>query len=184
MADYVPPHAVGMLQAFGPLRSARSASERARFRKSMVTSCPVSGLGMIKTAPRMRERRVRATTREGSAGPRAWRGMVKLSLTLPAELAVLVRCGAIFLSSGGLPMRPSILCIYLTAVALTVTSASRAEPTAAQREACTPDVLRLCSSQIPNVAGITACLRREKPRLSPGFTHQSCLSLRQVSGRL
>jgi hypothetical protein len=58
--------------------------------------------------------------------------------------------------------------ICLAALALAIATASRAEPTAAQREACTPDVLRLCSSQIPNVAGITACLRREKLRLSPG----------------
>jgi len=57
--------------------------------------------------------------------------------------------------------------ICLTALALTIVTASRAEPTDAQREACTPDVLRLCSSEIPNVPGITACLRREKLRLSP-----------------
>lgn len=37
-----------------------------------------------------------------------------------------------------------------------------------QRIACTPDVLRLCSSDIPNVDRIVACLRREKSLLSPG----------------
>jgi hypothetical protein len=37
-----------------------------------------------------------------------------------------------------------------------------------QRVACTPDVLRLCSSEIPNVDSIVACLRREKSQLSPG----------------
>jgi hypothetical protein len=37
-----------------------------------------------------------------------------------------------------------------------------------QRIACTPDVLRLCSWDIPNVDRIVACLRREKSRLSPG----------------
>ena len=39
--------------------------------------------------------------------------------------------------------------------------------TAEQRAACTPDVFRLCSAQIPNVDNIVACLKRERPRLSP-----------------
>ena len=37
-----------------------------------------------------------------------------------------------------------------------------------QRVACTPDVLRLCSSEIPSVDRIVACLRREKSQLSAG----------------
>jgi hypothetical protein len=37
-----------------------------------------------------------------------------------------------------------------------------------QRAACTPDVFRLCSSEIPSVDRIVACLQREKPRLSDG----------------
>ena len=37
-----------------------------------------------------------------------------------------------------------------------------------QRVACTPDVLRLCSWEIPNVDRIVACLRREKSQLSVG----------------
>ena len=37
-----------------------------------------------------------------------------------------------------------------------------------QRVACTPDVLRLCSWEIPNVDRIVACLRREKSELSAG----------------
>jgi hypothetical protein len=37
-----------------------------------------------------------------------------------------------------------------------------------QRVACTPDVFRLCSWEIPNVDRIIACLRREKSQLSPG----------------
>jgi hypothetical protein len=39
-----------------------------------------------------------------------------------------------------------------------------------QRVACTPDVLRLYSWEIPNVDRIVACLRREKPQLIP-FPH-------------
>lgn len=39
--------------------------------------------------------------------------------------------------------------------------------TASERESCTPDVFRLCASEIPNVNGIVACLKREKAQLSP-----------------
>ena len=38
--------------------------------------------------------------------------------------------------------------------------------TSEQRRACTPDVYRLCAGEIPNVAAITACLRRRKASLS------------------
>jgi hypothetical protein len=37
-----------------------------------------------------------------------------------------------------------------------------------QQMACTPDVFRLCWSEIPDVSRIVACLVREKPRLSDG----------------
>ena len=52
----------------------------------------------------------------------------------------------------------------LTFLTLCGATAALAEATSAQRAACTPD---LCASEIPNIPGITACLRREKPRLSP-----------------
>jgi hypothetical protein len=35
-----------------------------------------------------------------------------------------------------------------------------------QQMACTPDVWRLCSDQIPDVERITACLRHNTPQLS------------------
>lgn len=38
--------------------------------------------------------------------------------------------------------------------------------TAEQRRACRPDVYRLCAGEIPNVAKITACMRRNKSNLS------------------
>jgi hypothetical protein len=41
-----------------------------------------------------------------------------------------------------------------------------AQGTAAQRQACTPDVLRLCSALIPDAASITAVLRERKADLS------------------
>ena len=39
--------------------------------------------------------------------------------------------------------------------------------TAEEREACTPDVFRLCSSEIPNVDKIIACMKAKKSKLSP-----------------
>ncbi|KMO43114.1 hypothetical protein VQ02_00950 [Methylobacterium variabile] len=68
-------------------------------------------------------------------------------------------------------MRTSLIGIGLGAclTALTLGSATQAlaEATSAQRAACTPDVWRLCAGEIPSIPGITACLRREKPKLSP-----------------
>ena len=60
----------------------------------------------------------------------------------------------------------------LTMAALLVTGSSalaqKNRGTEEQRVACTPDVLRLCSWEIPNVDRIVACLRREKSQLSVG----------------
>jgi hypothetical protein len=47
-------------------------------------------------------------------------------------------------------------------------SASRAFTQEDQRRLCTPDVLRLCSSEIPDVERITACMRRQRANLSEG----------------
>ena len=54
------------------------------------------------------------------------------------------------------------------ALVVTVSSPSLAfVVTAQQRAACAPDVYRLCADDIPNVAKIIACVRREKANLSP-----------------
>ena len=37
-----------------------------------------------------------------------------------------------------------------------------------QQMACTPDVWRLCSDQVPDVSRIVACLRSNTPQLSTG----------------
>jgi hypothetical protein len=42
-----------------------------------------------------------------------------------------------------------------------------AQGTLEEREACTPDVFRLCSSFIPDPSAITACLKARIPDLSP-----------------
>jgi hypothetical protein len=48
----------------------------------------------------------------------------------------------------------------------TWSTASFAIGSAEQRAACTPDVFRLCSSEIPNVDRIVACLKQQRPNLS------------------
>jgi hypothetical protein len=35
------------------------------------------------------------------------------------------------------------------------------------REACTPDVMRLCNNYVPDIPEIVACLKRERANLSP-----------------
>jgi hypothetical protein len=47
-------------------------------------------------------------------------------------------------------------------------TASRAFTEEDQRRLCTPDVLRLCSAEIPDVERITACMRRQRANLSEG----------------
>jgi hypothetical protein len=67
---------------------------------------------------------------------------------------------------------PNISCLKLSfAVALLAGATSFATPslavgTAEERAACTPDVFRLCSSEIPNVDRIVACMKRERSKLS------------------
>jgi len=38
---------------------------------------------------------------------------------------------------------------------------------AQQREACTPDVMRLCNNYVPDIPDIVACLKRQRLNLSP-----------------
>ncbi len=64
-------------------------------------------------------------------------------------------------------MRLRVLSLCMPTLILSSAVPSFADTSAMQRAACTPNVWRLCSSEIPDVAGITACLRRAKPKLSP-----------------
>jgi hypothetical protein len=57
-----------------------------------------------------------------------------------------------------------VLCVGVIAAATPAMATDRG--TAAQRAACTPDVLRLCAFEIPDVDRIVACLKREKASLS------------------
>src|SRR5882724_5635328 len=57
--------------------------------------------------------------------------------------------------------------VSLALLSATVSPApSFSQGTSAQRMACTPDVLRLCSAFIPNADEITICLREKNAELS------------------
>jgi hypothetical protein len=56
--------------------------------------------------------------------------------------------------------------VVLALALATFSTSSFAVGTAEQRAACTPDVFRLCSSEIPNISRIVACLKQQKPNLS------------------
>jgi hypothetical protein len=47
-------------------------------------------------------------------------------------------------------------------------AAKAEEATYAQRMACTPDAFRLCSSEIPNVDAVKACMLANRAKLSAG----------------
>ena len=62
---------------------------------------------------------------------------------------------------------PSSRAIVVAFALATSATACFAEGTEAQRQACTPDVFRLCSSAIPSVDRIVACLKTNRTKLSP-----------------
>ncbi|MBR0755540.1 hypothetical protein JQ604_25450 [Bradyrhizobium jicamae] len=55
-----------------------------------------------------------------------------------------------------------------TAAAMTPVLSQEYRGTWEQQMACTPDVWRLCSDQVPDVGRIVACLRQNTPQLSNG----------------
>lgn len=66
-------------------------------------------------------------------------------------------------------LHPYALTLAMSIAGIAVQNPAGAEEyrgTLPQRMACTPDVWRLCFSQIPDVAGITACLQENTPQLS------------------
>ncbi|HLG79702.1 MAG TPA: hypothetical protein VKY22_01705 [Bradyrhizobium sp.] len=54
-----------------------------------------------------------------------------------------------------------------TGLASVLASGESRAYTAEQQQACTPDAFRLCSSEIPDVDRVTACMVRNKSQLSP-----------------
>ena len=64
-------------------------------------------------------------------------------------------------------LRPiQLITATVAALAISGGGAAFAQGTMQQQNACQPDVFRLCSSYIPNVGEIVACLRGNEPRLS------------------
>jgi hypothetical protein len=53
-------------------------------------------------------------------------------------------------------------------VTMSTALASAQTYSAEQRRLCTGDAFRLCSSAIPNVEEVTACMRKQKASLSSG----------------
>jgi hypothetical protein len=56
--------------------------------------------------------------------------------------------------------------VTVLALLLGAATPATAQGTDREREACTPDVFRLCGAYIPDVDRITACLRGSGPQLS------------------
>ncbi|WP_249147978.1 hypothetical protein [Bradyrhizobium sp. AUGA SZCCT0177] len=57
--------------------------------------------------------------------------------------------------------------VLTTALAFSSLPASGQSYTPEQEQACTSDAFRLCSSEIPNVERVTACMVAKKSQLSP-----------------
>jgi hypothetical protein len=55
-----------------------------------------------------------------------------------------------------------------TALSVGMLPASSRAYTPEQQQACTGDAFRLCNAEIPDVDRVTACMIRNKSRLSPG----------------
>jgi hypothetical protein len=69
----------------------------------------------------------------------------------------------------GIQMR--IICLACTVTLLSTALLGRADRASAEvsdavRQACTPDAMRLCSDVIPDVAKITACMKRKSAQIS------------------
>jgi predicted GNAT superfamily acetyltransferase len=65
--------------------------------------------------------------------------------------------------------RPTLLarwCVSLALLSATASPALSSQGTRAQRMACTPDALRLCSAFIPNADDVTTCLKEKNAELS------------------
>ena len=102
--------------------------------------------------------------------PRHQRPVVRRSR--PCESSALHPQFAALLALGGLMtiFRIQIFQFgWLLATALSVAICSTASQayTPEQEQACTGDAFRLCSSDIPDVARVTACMARNKSQLSP-----------------
>jgi hypothetical protein len=65
-------------------------------------------------------------------------------------------------------IRTALIGTAVFATLLATSSAGFAQGTPEQRSACMGDAFRLCSAEIPNVPKITACMKANYSKLSPG----------------
>jgi hypothetical protein len=64
-------------------------------------------------------------------------------------------------------LRTALIGTAVLATLLASSSAGFAQGTPEQRAACMGDVFKFCSSEIPNVAKVTACMKANGAKLSP-----------------
>jgi hypothetical protein len=62
-----------------------------------------------------------------------------------------------------------IVCVLTVLAGLSIYHAgsAAAQGSDAERQACTPDAMRLCGDAIPDVARVTACMKAKSSQLSP-----------------
>ena len=77
---------------------------------------------------------------------------------------MIATANGLFFNRFSLRSRVASACIAILVASYVTPSAAA---TVEERSACTPDVLRLCSTDIPNVERIVACMKRERTKLSP-----------------
>jgi hypothetical protein len=65
-------------------------------------------------------------------------------------------------------LRQAGLVLAFTASVSALSSSQSFAYTAEARQMCTGDAFRLCSSEIPNIPRITACMVKHRAQLSPG----------------
>ena len=65
-------------------------------------------------------------------------------------------------------IRRAAFVVAFAASASALSSTSSFAYTVEQQQMCTGDAFRLCSSEIPNIPAITACMRKNKANLSTG----------------
>lgn len=65
-------------------------------------------------------------------------------------------------------LRKAALALTIAASLAAVTSTQTFAYSAEAQQQCTGDAFRLCSSDIPNIPAITACMYKHRTDLSPG----------------
>jgi hypothetical protein len=72
----------------------------------------------------------------------------------------------------------------ILAVAVSFSALSTSSFASEAQQMCTGDAMRLCSSEIPNVSRITACMRKQRANLSAGCRTVLERDLARQSGKV